>query len=82
MLDNKELLNNLLDDSELEDVTGGFGPSVASKAMHACGNGQRGQLRSLPLAQTHGKQQYECTRCHKKGTIYALHGEPGLCDLR
>lgn len=79
MVDEKNLLN----DDELEDVNGGFCQPTAPKAMHACGNGQKGQLKPIPMAYTHGsKQHYECLNCHKKGIMFTLRGEPGLCDLR
>ena len=78
MLENKNLLNNLLDDSELEDVTGGV-RGANNLPMHICGNGARGKL--VPDGWIGSQRKYKCINCHKTGKISSLSGTNQYCEL-
>ena len=74
MLENKNMLN----DSELEDVTGGVG-GANNLPMHTCGNGETGKL--VPDGWIGGKPKYKCIKCHKTGKLSCLPGTNRYCEL-
>ena len=71
----------LLNDSMLEDVNGGFDAGGFWKLpSHTCGNSQTGELKQCgPFLGT--KTRYECVNCHRKGRIRYVNGTRQYCEL-
>ena len=66
MLENKSLLNNLLDDSALEDVAGGQGNHGAGQKMHACPGGTFGKIVETEKFSSGGYRVFKCVAWERK----------------
>ena len=66
MLENKSLLNNLLDDSELDDVLGGVNKGKGGQKKHECG----GRLIEEREYSNGGYPLYRCESCGMTGKIF------------
>ena len=74
MLENKSMLNNLLDDSALEDVVGGQGRGVGQK-MHACPGGTFGKIVETEKFSSGGYRIFKCTACGAEGKVFPMPGQ-------
>ena len=84
MLDNKNLINNLLDDSELDNVLGGVrgksGKNAEILPQHICLDGKIGDLIEHGYSHS-GNGTFRCSLCGAKGKINYLPGTRKYCNL-
>ena len=74
MLENKSMLNNLLDDSALEDVVGGQGNHGAGQKMHACPGGTFGRIEETEKFSSGGYRIFKCAACGAEGRVFPMPG--------
>ena len=75
MIENKSVINNLLDDSELEDVVGGARNFGAGQKMHACPGGTFGKIVETEKFSSGGYRVFKCVACGAEGKVFPMPGQ-------